>query len=96
VVATVLADDDPETAALLFGTADALAPAIAHTSHNVKIREQATATLTKALGEARRAELYAHGTSMNDADATDRAHAAIKRVLGEEHSEMHRLQHDGY
>jgi predicted ATPase/class 3 adenylate cyclase len=87
LVAALLVDDAPETAALLFGAAHALAPAQAHTDHNIKTREQATATLTSALGEARRAELYTQGTTMNDADATDYAHQAIQRALGEERAD---------
>jgi hypothetical protein len=87
LVAALLADNDPEAAAVLFGAADALALAMAHTSHNRKIREQATATLTQALGESRRAQLHAQGATMNDADATDYAHAAIKRALGDDRAQ---------
>jgi predicted ATPase/class 3 adenylate cyclase len=86
LVAALLVDDDAETAAVLFGAADALAGSQAHTTHNIKTREQATGTLTKALGETRRAELYTQGTTMNDTDATDYAHQAITRALSEEHA----------
>jgi tetratricopeptide (TPR) repeat protein len=95
LVASLLADDDPQTAAMLFGAADALAPAMAHTDHNITIRDHATATLTTALGEARRAELYAQGTTMTDADAADYAHAAIERALGEEQSDIDHSRHGG-
>jgi predicted ATPase/class 3 adenylate cyclase len=95
LVAALLADDDPEAAAVLFGAADALAPAMAHTNHNRKIREQATATLTQTLGESRRAQLHAQGATMNDADATDYAYAAIKRALSDDHAQIDRGQHDG-
>jgi predicted ATPase/class 3 adenylate cyclase len=83
-VGVLIADRDPEAAAVLDGAGEALAPGFMHAPHTVSARERAVATTVAALGEARRAELYAQGLAMNDDDAVDYALAAINRYLSEE------------
>jgi predicted ATPase/class 3 adenylate cyclase len=86
-VGVILADDDPEAAAVLYAAGDALAPSYAHPPHYVELRRETNATLDSVLGAARRAELHARGMAMSDAEAADYAHAAINRNLRGDQSE---------
>jgi predicted ATPase/class 3 adenylate cyclase len=81
-VGSMVADRDAEAAAVLDGAGEARAPEFAHAPHTVAAREQAIAMTVAALGEARRAELYARGSAMTDDEAVDYATAAIDRYLG--------------
>jgi predicted ATPase len=87
LVGTVLADDDPEAAALLFGAADGVAPAYAHARHHLDAREQADRVLEVALGRARYEELRGQGEAMSHSDTVRYARDAISRVLDEHGSE---------
>jgi tetratricopeptide (TPR) repeat protein len=82
-VGALLADHDPEVAAVLFGAADTIAPAFAHSHHHIAAREQAMTTLERLIGTPRLAELHARGEALTDYDAAQLAHAAISRALGE-------------
>src|SRR5262249_13634111 len=81
LAAVLLADEDPEASAVLFGAGDAPAPDYAHTPRTVEARERAVAMLEKTLGKSQYAELYARGKAMNDFDAGRYVRAAISRVL---------------
>jgi predicted ATPase len=83
-VGTILADRDPEAATILDGAGEALAPGFAHSPHTMTAREHAVAATVAALGDARRAALYALGLSMTDDDAVAFAENAIARYLSEE------------
>jgi predicted ATPase/class 3 adenylate cyclase len=82
-VADLLADDDPEAAAVIYGAADALAPEFVLAPHVVEARQQATATLQASLGGTRPGELRAQGMAMDEDDAVAYAQAAINRCLSE-------------
>jgi predicted ATPase/class 3 adenylate cyclase len=82
-VGALLADDDPDAAAVLFGAADTMAPAFAHSHHHIAAREQAMSTLERLIGTPRSAELHARGEGLTEYDAAQFAHAAISRALGE-------------
>jgi predicted ATPase/class 3 adenylate cyclase len=83
-VADLLADDDPEAAAVLLGAGDAFAPGFVQAPHVVEVRRHAVTTLETALGLPRRHELYAQGMVMNEEAAVAYAHAAISRSLGKD------------
>jgi hypothetical protein len=82
-VGLIIADDDPETAAVLYGAGDALAPSFTHPPHHVEARRAFAATVDSALGPDRRAELQAQGAALSDAEAVDYTRAAIDRSLHE-------------
>jgi predicted ATPase/class 3 adenylate cyclase len=88
-VATLVADSDPEAAAILLGVSDALAPRFSHSPDHLAAREHVDRVLEGALGHDRRTELYANGSIMSDADAVRYAHQAIRHALIDE-----RLQDD--
>jgi hypothetical protein len=81
LVGTVLAEDDPDTAALLLGAADSMAPAYAHARHHLDARQQANRTIDAHIGTARYEELYAQGEAMSYPDTIRYAHEAISRAL---------------
>ena len=83
LVAVLLADHDPEAAAVLQGARDARAPGYTHAPHTAQAEQDANTTLEAALGVARRHELHTQGTTMNDNDLVAYAHAAITRNLAE-------------
>jgi hypothetical protein len=83
-VATLLADSDPEAAAVLQGAGEAITPGFAHAAHHLAARDQAITTIDTALGGTRRDELHAQGATMTDAEAVDNAKAAIARQLAEQ------------
>jgi predicted ATPase/class 3 adenylate cyclase len=85
-VGTLLAEDNPEAAAVLFGAADAMLPGYAHSRTYVEARERATANLEASIGKPRLAQLHSQGESMTESDATRYAHAAISGALREEGS----------
>jgi predicted ATPase/tetratricopeptide (TPR) repeat protein len=80
-IGTILADRDPEAATVIDGAGEALAPGFGHTPDTVTAREQAVATATATLGEARRAELYTQGSAMTDDEAMAYVSDAISRYL---------------
>jgi predicted ATPase/class 3 adenylate cyclase len=80
-VASLLAEDNPEAAAVLFGSADAMLPRYAHSRAYVEARERATATIEALIGKPRLAELHGQGQTMAESDATRYAHAAISGAL---------------
>jgi len=82
-VADLLADDDPEAAAMLYGAGDALAPEFVLAPHVVEARQQGTSTVQASIGGTRRGELHAQGMAMGEDDAIAYAHAAINRCLSE-------------
>jgi hypothetical protein len=82
-VADLLAGDDPEAAAILYGAGDTLAPEFVLAPHVVEARQQAAATLQASLGGTRRGELRAQGMAMDEDDAIAYTHAAINRCLGQ-------------
>jgi hypothetical protein len=86
-VGTLVAEDDPEAAAVLFGSADAMLPGYAHSRAYVEDRERATATLEASIGKPRLADLHSQGETMTEFDATRYAHAAISGALREGGSE---------
>ena len=83
-VATVVADRDPEAAAILDGAGEALAPGFHHSAGTVAARELAVEKTTSTLGEVRRAELYEQGLAMTGDEAVEYVCAAIDRALSEE------------
>jgi tetratricopeptide (TPR) repeat protein len=86
-VASLLAEDNPEAAAVLFGSADAMLPGYAHSRAYVEARERATAALEASIGKPRLAQLHSQGETMTESDATRYAHAAISGALREDGSE---------
>jgi predicted ATPase/class 3 adenylate cyclase len=80
-VGDLVADADPEAAAVLHGAGDALAPEFVIPPATAKAHEHALATLETSLDEGQRHELQAQGTAMNENDAVAYAHAAINRLL---------------
>jgi hypothetical protein len=76
-----LAEDDPETATVLHGVGDALAPTYPISARAAGQHQQAIATTDAALGDKRRHELYTRGKAMDADDAVSYAHAAINRAL---------------
>jgi tetratricopeptide (TPR) repeat protein len=87
LVAILLADDDPEASAALFGAGDALAADYVHTPHHVDARQHAITTLKASLGADHYTELYTRGAAMDDPDATQYARAAINRALAKDSSD---------
>jgi hypothetical protein len=83
-VGTLLAEDNPEAAAVLFGSADAMLPGYAHSRAYVEDRERATATIEASIGKPRLADLHSQGETMTESDATRYAHAAISGALRED------------
>jgi predicted ATPase/class 3 adenylate cyclase len=83
-LATLVADGDPEAAAVLLGVSDALAPRFSHSRDHLAAREHVDGVLEAALGHDSRAELYANGSIMSDADAVRYAHQAIGHALMDE------------
>jgi predicted ATPase/class 3 adenylate cyclase len=83
LLGTVLADDDPEAAAVLLGAADSMAPAYAHARHHLDARKKANRTLEGLIGRARYEELHAQGEAMSHSDTVRYAHDAISRALDE-------------
>jgi hypothetical protein len=83
-VGGLLAEQEPEAAAVLFGAVEAMAPGFTHSRAHVKARERAISTLEPLIGAARHAELHTQGEVMTESDATRYAHAAISRALREE------------
>jgi hypothetical protein len=79
-VGELLAIDEPDVAAVILGAASALAPGWGQFAEE---RQQAIATLTNALGEARLAELRARGAAMDNDEVITYARAAISRALNE-------------
>jgi predicted ATPase/class 3 adenylate cyclase len=77
----LLADDDPEAAAVLHGAGDALAPGFVAPPDTAKAHQHALATLHASLNESERNELHARGTAMSEDHAVAYAHAAISRIL---------------
>ena len=86
-VASLLAEDNPEAAAVLFGSADAMLPGYAHSRAYVEARERATANLEASIGDPRLAQLHSLGETMTESDATRYAHAAISGALRDDGSE---------
>jgi predicted ATPase/class 3 adenylate cyclase len=82
-VGDLLADTDPEAAAVLQGAGDALAPGYAHAPHSLEARHHAIAIEDASLGGACRRELHDQGASMTDDEAATYAQAAITRSLGD-------------
>jgi predicted ATPase len=80
-VGVLLADADPEAAAVLHGAGEMLVPSYSHAEHHVEARRQALEKLSASLGDARLAELQSQGAAMTDAEIIDYAHAAISRAL---------------
>jgi predicted ATPase/class 3 adenylate cyclase len=80
-VAALIADDDPEEAALLLGAADAMASEFAHSRRHLDARRHADATLEMRIGTLGVAELHAQGETMSESEATQHAHTAISRLL---------------
>jgi predicted ATPase/class 3 adenylate cyclase len=80
-VATMLAEGDPEAAAVLLGAGDACAPGFAHAPHQIEAREHAIAAVDAAIGSARRDELYQQGQVSGDDAAVDLLLAAVAREL---------------
>jgi predicted ATPase len=80
-VADLLADEDPEAAAILLGANDAFAPDFALAQHVIEARERSSTMLETTLGETARDQLRAQGLAMDEDDAVTYAHAAIKKVL---------------
>jgi tetratricopeptide (TPR) repeat protein len=83
-VASLLADHDPQAAAVLQGAGDALAPGYSHAAHTIEATARAIATEDATLGATRRHELHTQGTAMNDNDLVAYANAAITRSLADE------------
>jgi len=83
-IGTVIADRDPEAAAVLDGAGESLAPGFVHSPDTITAREQAVAKTVAALGEARRAELYARGNAMTDDESVAYATEAVDRYLAAE------------
>jgi hypothetical protein len=86
-VASLLAEDNPEAAAVLFGAADAMLPGYAHSRAYVEARERATANLEASIGNPRLAQLHSLGETMTESDATRYAHAGISGALRDDGSE---------
>jgi tetratricopeptide (TPR) repeat protein len=87
-VGALLAADNPEAAAVLFGAGDAMTPRYAHTRHHEEAREQAMTTLEAVIGKAGYTELHARGEAMSESDITQYAHTAITHTLNEHRSEL--------
>jgi predicted ATPase/class 3 adenylate cyclase len=83
-IATILADRDPEAAAVLDGAGEALAPGFVHHADTAASRQQAAAISTASLGAARYAELYERGLAMTGDEAMTYAIGAVNRYLSEE------------
>jgi tetratricopeptide (TPR) repeat protein len=83
-IATMLADSDPEAAALLEGAGQAITPDFTHAAHHLAAHEQAIAIMDNAIGADRRYELHAQGAAMTDTEVVDYANAAIARQLAEQ------------
>jgi hypothetical protein len=80
-VADLLADEDPEAAAILLGANDAFARDFANARHVIEAREHSSTVLETRLGETARDQLHAQGLAMNEDEAVTYAHTAIKRLL---------------
>src|SRR5262249_23810826 len=83
-VAVLLADHDPDAAAVLQGARDAVVPEYTQPPHMIEAEQHTGATLDARLGVDRRNALYTQGMAMNDGDAVAYAHAAIARSLADE------------
>jgi len=83
-IATVLADRDPEAAAVLDGAGHGLAPEFVHHPITAADLERAVTTTVAALGAARRAELYERGLALSDDEAVVYATEAVARYLSEQ------------
>ncbi len=80
-VRDLLADDDPEAAAVLHGAGEALVPGFVVPADTAKAHERALAAVNASLDESRRDELHAQGAAMNEDQIVAFAQAAISRDL---------------
>lgn len=80
-IGVLIADDDPEAAAVLYAAGEALAPGFAHAPHTIADQQRALATLEASLGAARLAELQAQGAGLDVREAIDYVHAAVDQFL---------------
>jgi predicted ATPase/class 3 adenylate cyclase len=78
---TLLADDDPDAAAVLHGAGHAIAPNYIIAPYVAEAQEHANAAINASLGEERRLELNARGAAMADDDVVAYASVAIERAL---------------
>jgi predicted ATPase len=77
----LIADDDPEAAAVLHGAGHAIAPDYILAPYVVEAQTRANAAIDAALGQERRLELNARGAAMTDDDVVAYARVAIERAL---------------
>jgi predicted ATPase/class 3 adenylate cyclase len=82
-VASILCEDEPQTAAVLQGVGDARAPGYTHSRHAIEVHARATESLAASLDANRRHELYTEGMTMTDAQAVDFTKSAISRYLAD-------------
>ena len=82
-VAALLADRDPEAAALLLAAGDARAPEFGHSTHHLAARDGTDAVVESAIHPERRRALRDEGMAMSDADVVACATAAIARYLAD-------------
>ena len=82
--AQTLAPEQPDVAAMLHGTIDALLPSLAQAEPYRALRERATAAIDAQLDAARISELRAQGAAMTEDQATVYALDAIARALSDE------------
>jgi predicted ATPase len=80
----LLADRDPETAAVIQGAAERILGPHMPSRHSTEQYQHALAILDERLGPQRRTELNAHGYAMNETEATDYALAAIDHAIASE------------
>jgi predicted ATPase/class 3 adenylate cyclase len=78
----LLADRDPESAAVIHGAAEGIIGPNMPSEHSANEYQRAVALLDDHLGPQRRTELNAHGRAMDETEGTDYALAAIEHTLG--------------
>jgi hypothetical protein len=82
-VSDLVAERDPEAAAVLWGVSDARAPDFSHAPHTVAAHEIAWAHVEAVLDPERLRALRAEGSAMTDDEANAYAHGTIARVLAQ-------------
>jgi predicted ATPase/class 3 adenylate cyclase len=80
-VGDLLAADEPEAAAVLYGAADHMGSTVVTDGHLAELHHQAVASLDAAVSKSRRDELCAEGTAMDQDGAVAYAHTTISRIL---------------
>ena len=84
----LLADQDPESAAVIQGAAESIVGPRMPSEHSAREYERAAALLDDELGLQHRTELNARGRAMDETQPTDYALVAIERALASQPREI--------